>query len=253
MSSLAFKTFNENINSIFNSYVNFQLLKHLKDFSTTHVEGLKSGDLEAILKAFDKIKGSDRTINHLFIGIIASMELYLKERIFEEFRSNRQGMINFLKDYQLDQKLGIQHVIDGPEKLTEDILNSLIYHNIEKVSRVYKITYGFNILEFVNVKALKTDIKLRHNIVHSASKTRERELVINSGFLFTLDRVSRFIESIDYYIEHKKHRQRFTSYWSKLDSFFRPLYDLKSASKIMSLALSKINFLNTPDENKLVY
>ena len=249
------KTFRKNVNSIFGSFINRRLFEFLKEFCIIQEEKFDFEEISKILRQFELIKSEDRTINYLFISIISSMELYLKERLLEQIEQDKSFIEKFLNKYDIQRKLTVDDVMKGPEQLAKELLDNIIYHNIEKVHKVYQIFFDFSILEFVEVKSLKSDIKLRHLIVHSAGKARDKELVIQDGFIFTLNRISKFIESIDFYIEHETKKTRFSNYLLKYDRILKPVYKSELMGVVWNKQLKEFDIFNDNklDKNKIKY
>ncbi len=181
------------------------------------------------------------------------MELYLKERLLEQLKADENLVIRFLESYEVQRKLTVSDVVSGPHQLVNEILNGIIYHNVEKVNKIYEIVFGFSILDFVDVKMLKMDIKLRHIIAHSAGKARDKELVIQDGFLFCMNRISNFIESIDYYIENGTQKKRFSNYWARHDRAFAPIRELESFEQATIKSMLEMKFDKETNKNQIRY
>jgi hypothetical protein len=137
----------------------------------------------------------------LFVGTIACMETYLSDAFIVTTLSEEKYLRAFVKTFKdfKDRKIGLKDIFDYHQKI-KDIakkeMYDVIYHNLPKVSGMYKDTLGVTFPEMGDiVKAVFT----RHDLVHRNGKTKDgqevsidKEVVTNN-----LDKIEVFIRQID--------------------------------------------------------
>ena len=128
-----------------------------------------------IIQVMDEIIDSydnETIIYILFSHIITIMEVYLKDRIIEEFQEHPEKVVKFIKKYHLDRKITKEDVLVGPDGFATSILDGIIFHQMKKVQKIYEIVFDFDILQFIDYKHLEFFITLRHEIVHRGNRDK---------------------------------------------------------------------------------
>lgn len=171
------------------------------------------GEPEKIIQVMNEIIDSydNETITYiLFSHIITIMEVYLKDRIIEEFQEKPEKIVEFISNYHLNRKITKEDVLLGPDGFATSILDDIIFHQMTKVQKVYEIVFGFDILQFIDYKSLESFITLRHEIVHRGNKDKFKKMGLSkTKVVVYLGVINQFILSVDYYIAHGKKRKRF--------------------------------------------
>lgn len=161
---------------------------------------LRDKKLDKILADIVKVY-PDKYIKDLFIvKLITLLEQYLKKRLTQEFNANEASVRNFLLKYNSERKLGVNDVIEGPQKLAISYLDDILFHNLPKVERIYFLTFNFDIKKFCDFKRLITIVKMRHLIVHDGGKDKSNKKIETHRIQTCLDEVDKLIENIEYSI-----------------------------------------------------
>jgi hypothetical protein len=205
--SIALKRFQSNMENLL--YANFTIEQY-KKFTAIVKDKVNNDAIKKILKEIIQSKDKELIYNLIYGNIITIMEVYLKDRIIEEFRNKPTVIEIFLKGYTLERKLSVEDVLNGPIALAESIINETIFHNIKKVDAIYKIIFGFGILQFSDYKKLDFIVQIRHKILHQCGIVNDRQIRITPlGFIFACETVNRFVEGIDYYYRYRRIRKRY--------------------------------------------
>ena len=167
-------------------------------------------DTKEILDSIIKAKDKELIYTLFFVYLISILEVYLKDRIVEEFHKNPPSIEKFLKGYVVDKKITTEDILIGPEEFTLSIINNTSFHNLKKVEAIYKIVFGFKILRFGDFKYLDSIIHGRHAIVHRGAIVKRNKTSLNvNDVLWACQEISNFVEGMDYYIRYRKKRKRF--------------------------------------------
>ena len=206
------------MDALYSAFFNIRLYELLKDIIELDKDLLDDQDnIRSIISIIEK---SDQrlVVNYLFVNIVSTMEVYLKERLIEKLNEDEQLTYKFLREYKYDRKLTVDDVFNGPETLLNSFLDSIIYHNVKKVDAMYKIVFGVSIMGFINQEALNWIVELRHIIVHDAgfTKSGKKVEIFDDHALWAMNQVTRFVESIDYFIRNGKVRKKFRNYLNSL-------------------------------------
>jgi len=78
----------------------------------------------------------------------------------------------------------------------------IIYHNLPKVSHIYKETLDIN---FPAINQIQKDISIRHDLVHRNGKNKKGEQVLVSKEIIEefISRVESFVDEIDKQLKDK--------------------------------------------------
>ena len=87
--------------------------------------------------------------------------------------------------------------MDKLQKRVKDDLFELMYHNLPKISNIYKIIFDIDIPD--NMGEIMQRIKIRHDLVHRNGKDKNnKEINISKPQLVeTYDLIYNFIKEID--------------------------------------------------------
>lgn len=172
----------------------------------------KSTSDKAIVNLCNRIIDSqaDQTVyNLLHVNLITAMEVYLKDKIFDEIKLKPKIIEVFLRKYSFNKKIDVEDLLLGPYSFAERVLDEVVFHNLKKVDKIYRILFGINIAKFVDFKKLNSYIKIRHHIIHNNSMLNNGKITINPACItHTCNFLIHFIESIDYFIKHNRKRKR---------------------------------------------
>ncbi len=215
------KIFRQNINDLLFSFTSFYSYHNLITLLKNKVE-IKNKEINEILKEIIHKKEKQRDLfwNLCFINLITLMEVYLKEKLLEKINSKSEFLQTFLERFDINRKITIKDVYEGPEKLAHSLINELSFHNISKVNKIYEIVFGFRIYDFTKNNEIEKWIKIRHILVHHNGIYRGEKITISDiMFIKACHCVIEFIEGIDYFERHKAKRKKYPRMWKYYDKF----------------------------------
>lgn len=153
-----------------------------------------------------------------FVYLVTALEVYLKDRIEEEFEKNSESVVRFLRGFRPRKKISIDDVYAGPKAYALSLLDSVSFHNLKQVDALYKIVFGFDIIPLGDYKNLAFIVRVRHDIIHRGGRVKGKTIrVLPGGFVFWCQKVSNFVEAIDYYCRFGKKRKRFPRLYMRYD------------------------------------
>lgn len=143
------------------------------------------------------------TLNKLlFVNLITCLETYLSDAIINSIFNNEQYLKRFVENFKDYHKLSfnlndIYKEMDKLQKRVKDDLFELMYHNLPKISNIYKIIFDIDIPD--NMGEIMQRIKIRHDLVHRNGKDKNnKEINISKPQLVeTYDLIYNFIKEID--------------------------------------------------------
>ena len=110
----------------------------------------------------------------LYANTITSLETYLCDRFISLIHGSQTNLRNFVetfKDYNTEKflvsELFIRH--EQIESQAIESMKSVLYHNLPKVSGMYRDTFGIKFPVFTEVYK---SVLIRHDLVHRAGKTK---------------------------------------------------------------------------------
>lgn len=152
---------------------------------------------------------AQRTLKRqIFISAVTCLETYLSDAFINTVLSNQTYLKSFFssfKDFK-DRKLGLDELfsyVDKAEEIAKKAMLEVIYHNLPKVSNMYKSTFDIG---FPNFSEIQRDIVTRHDLVHRNGKTKEGEeisvdeSVVNS----VICRIKNFVDELDRKLKDKE-------------------------------------------------
>ncbi len=141
------------------------------------------------------------TLNRqIFIGVIGALEAFLSETFINLVVDNDNYRRNFVKSYPAfkKRKFELREIFEENDKLVNTIKDEMllvIYHNLPKVSNMYRDTFQ---IDFPDITDVYECVLKRHDLVHRNGKTKTGEVVeANQESIGDLiKKVNRFVEAI---------------------------------------------------------
>lgn len=158
----------------------------------------------------------------IFVSAITCLETYLSDAFINTVLSDKEYIKSFFSSYQDFKKQNITlntlfATIEKVEEIAKSKMSEILYHNISKVSKIYKATLN---ISFPEIKIISKYISQRHDLVHRNGKDKKgKELIINNEIVDKLlDEVVDFVNEIDKQLNHegitnqsKKHKDDWDS------------------------------------------
>ncbi len=137
----------------------------------------------------------------IYIAAITCLETYLSDALINTVLSNDKYIKSFFysfKDFK-EQKISLNELFNyaqNAEEIAKKAMLNLIYHNLPKISSLYKAILDISFPDFSKVQK---DIVNRHDLVHRNGKTKKGEhIVINEKFVYeVICRIENFVNEID--------------------------------------------------------
>ncbi|MCG6133900.1 MAG: hypothetical protein MET45_04455 [Nostoc sp. LLA-1] len=149
--------------------------------------------IEAILKILKR---------QIYIGAITCLETYLLDAFFNTIMTNKDLYIRkFVETFKVfeDRKISkscvFEYVNNKAETEVINEIKEIIYHNLSKVSNMYKETFVIN---FPNFGEIARAINIRHDLVHRNGKTKDDKLhdIDKKHINDLLDKIEKFVDKI---------------------------------------------------------
>jgi len=177
---------------------------------------LDDKNLKEILKNVTK-KYPDQYVQSLFlINAITLLEVYLKDRIIEEFNNNSNAVDRFLHNYDCIGKITVDDIINGPVSFAIKSLEGIIFHNLPKVEKIYAPIFDMDLKNMADYKLLNLSVRYRHSFVHENGKLKGKIIRFgNRDLQNILNEITIFVENIDFFIIHKRKKARHLDYYRK--------------------------------------
>ncbi len=92
---------------------------------------------------------------------------------------------------------------DQAEKLAKEAMLDVLYHNLSKVSHMYKSTFK---IAFPDVSQISRDIVTRHGLVHRNGKTKKGEQIVVDKLSVdrVISRIENFVALLDRELKSKE-------------------------------------------------
>lgn len=148
-------------------------------------------------------EGSKKTkfYNMLYSSIITSLETYLGDAIKYNIHRNEIFLRNFVEKFDDFKNVGckINNIITLYETLDDRVNEALIglmYHNLSKISIIYKNTFNIN---FPNIEELSIAVNVRHDLVHRNGKMKDGTIrnISKADILELKQKTYKFIRDIE--------------------------------------------------------
>lgn len=137
----------------------------------------------------------------LYASTIGTLETYLSDAFINTVLSNEGNLKVFFKTFKSFEKqnIAMSAIYEFHEKadsIAKKIMLDVIYHNLPKVSKMYKDTLGIIFPQFGEIYK---SVLIRHDLVHRNGKTKEGdEVLINKEAVTELiGNVRLFVCDID--------------------------------------------------------
>lgn len=177
-----------------------------------------SKEIGEILDELAKSRRKELPYKLFFVYLVTALEVYLKDRIEEEFEKNPESIRRFLRGFRPRKKISVDDVYVGPKAYALSLLESVSFHNLKRVDALYKTVFGFDIIPLGDYRYLDFIIRVRHDIIHRGGRVKGKTIrVLPGGFTFRCQKVSNFVEGIDYYCRFGKKRKRFPRLYMRYD------------------------------------
>lgn len=114
----------------------------------------------------------------VYIGAITCLETYLSDALVNKVLSSQEFLESFISKYDFgERKIDINKLFDyvkDAENIAKGAMLDLMYHNLPKVSQIYKAVVG---VEFPKFSTIMKAVLTRHDLVHRNGKTKGGEEV----------------------------------------------------------------------------
>jgi len=138
----------------------------------------------------------------LFVNVVTTLETFLADAFINTVLNNRELLKNFVcscPDFA-NRKFSLNQIFDRFDTIENEVktyLLDLIWHNIAKVSKMYKTTLNIDFPK--DIKTIFRGITKRHDIVHRNGKTKDGDTIVVSRdeVVELMDKVNEFAEEID--------------------------------------------------------
>jgi hypothetical protein len=143
----------------------------------------------------------------IYVSVVTCLETYLSDAFINITLSNEiyiKSFFSTFKDFK-DQKFTLNEIftyIGKSEEIARTAMLEIIYHNLPKVSHIYKETLDIN---FPAINQLQKDISIRHDLVHRNGKNKKGDQVLVSKEIIEefISRVESFVDEIDKQLKDK--------------------------------------------------
>ena len=134
----------------------------------------------------------------LYANVITSLETYLCDRFISLVQGNKNNLRSFVENFHeykeekfLLSELFIKHAEIEPKAIVS--IKSVLYHDLPKVSGMYKATFG---IEFPKFSEVYKSVLIRHDLVHRGGKTKD-----GAFHELTSDSIENVVEQCSYLVE----------------------------------------------------
>jgi hypothetical protein len=219
-----------------------ELLQDFDDYQLPHEDYLDEDQLDAILSntefyhTFSNEISSLRVLNSLniadsnaqktlkrqiFVSAVTCLETYLSDAFINTVLSNQIYLKSFFssfKDFK-GRKIGMDELFsyfDKAEEIAKKAMLEVIFHNLPKVSNMYRSTFD---IDFPNFSEIQKDIVTRHDLVHRNGKTKEgkeidiTEAVVNA----VIHKIEIFVNDLDRKLKDKEQAEEMKMFTVDID------------------------------------
>jgi hypothetical protein len=145
--------------------------------------------------------------NLLFANIITTLETYLSDALITTVLGNENYFIKFVETYKdfNNRKIELNKIYETISKMKDIVkkeLLGLLYHNIPKISGIYKDTFDIVFPDYSEIAKL---VSTRHDLIHRNGKDKDGNIIIikNKNISEAIDYVKQFIDSIEEQMDEK--------------------------------------------------
>lgn len=158
--------------------------------------------IDEIININIESKDIQNSLNRLlFANIIFALETYLSDAFIGRISSNRQCLINYVKNDKDISKMSLGKafsITDSVEDTSKKYLISQSWHNIKRVKEMYKFALSCDFPK--DISSICTAIEKRHDIVHRNGRDKETgvEILISKQNIQDLIKdVTKLVDHID--------------------------------------------------------
>ncbi|CAH1072463.1 HEPN domain-containing protein [Candidatus Nitrotoga sp. 1052] len=188
-------------------YDNF-IIGNISSISEAHQNFIGAiGIIETLLETEIASKVQDQFYRLLFVNVVTALETFLSDAFISKVLGNKVlGGQDYFKtfvksnlDFQ-NQKFSLSDVLEvvgGLESTVKTHLQEVVWHNLPKVSKMYKTTLGLKfpgkLGEIIKV------IHIRHDIVHRNGRNKDGIdiFVQKAEVLALIEKIKQFAQPID--------------------------------------------------------
>ncbi len=134
-------------------------------------------------------------------NVITTMETYLSDAFISKIKSKKQFLRSFVETFHdfKKEKFELRDIFTYYEEIEEKVIKAMkdvIYHDLPKVSGMYRDTLG---VEFLALSNLYKSVLVRHDLVHRNGKTISGEFhEINRGDVEQLcNQIESFVRDVE--------------------------------------------------------
>lgn len=169
-----------------------------------------------------EVKVLDTLKKQIFVGAITCLETYLSDAFINTVLSDQEYLKSFYAssiDFK-KQKLTMNELfntVEKAEEIAKNKMSDVLYHNIPKVSRMFKETLN---ISFPNFAKIAQYVSIRHDIVHRNGQNKKsgNQITIDTETINNLIyEIEDFINKIDKKIEEKNRIRQFQKVAEELD------------------------------------
>ena len=139
--------------------------------------------------------------NLLYVNLVTCLEVYLADALANNVLSKIKFREAFIRTYKpfTKEKITISKIIDtysNIDSLIKTRLREILYHDIEKVSNIYKSVFGFS---FPPIGDICKIVYTRHDLVHRNGKDKDGNeiLLTKTEFNDAFNKICSFVETIN--------------------------------------------------------
>jgi len=242
--SKALNRFRHELDEIIESMVSIVFYKYENDILQQNATklGIKYNKNDEIFQYLNSHKGNNYFYNLLYVNLVSVLEMYFFDIIFENTKNDIYKIEKFVQPTK--KVLTDEH--DIIEKANNKITR-FIFHRIDNVNEEFIKLFDINIIELTNYDDIKKIILVRHKLVHQAGRIGEKKIKVTEiGLINSINKISSWIENIDYYLRNKTPKKRFRNYWYQYEKMMNrfqdsEIYKLYKDDKIYSLYNTNYN------------
>ena len=134
----------------------------------------------------------------LYANSITVLETYLCDRFIAIVQSNKAFLRRFVENFHeyKDEKFSMTELFtihDGVEDKSINSMKDVLYHNLPKVSGMYRDTFGIHFPQFSEIYK---SVMIRHDLVHRGGKTKDGKF-----HLLNIDSVNSLVSECSNFVE----------------------------------------------------
>ena len=139
--------------------------------------------------------------NLLYANLVTCLEVYLADALANNVLSSNKFREAFIRSYEpfTKEKISISEIIDAYSSIDSRIkahLSAILYHNIGKVSKIYKSVFGISFPQFDEIDTI---VHTRHDLIHRNGKDKDGNEIIlkKTDFDVAFNKICSFVKTIN--------------------------------------------------------